>query len=108
DLLLTSSTGGGLSQSNRRRREGEKTPVTIAGAGGYNTFSPSPLLPLSSWQAAVGRRDHTATVNAAVSPPETLPLIVASSSAEPSLKTLSLASVTRERLVTLASYPDVA
>ena len=46
---------------------------------------------------------HTATVNDAVNPPAALPFIVASSSAEPSLKTLSLASVTRERLVTLLS-----
>ena len=38
----------------------------------------------------------------------TLPVIVASSSAEPSLNTLSVARETWERFVTLASYPEVA
>jgi len=46
---------------------------------------------------------QTAIVSVAVRPPLTLPLIVASSRAEPSLKTLSVASVMRERLVTLLS-----
>ena len=51
---------------------------------------------------------YTATVRAAVNPPDTLPVTVASSSDEPSLNTLSVASVTRDMFETLASYPDVA
>ncbi len=44
---------------------------------------------------------HTATLSAAVTPPARLPEIVASSRAEPSLNTLSLASVTPERFLVL-------
>ena len=44
---------------------------------------------------------QTATVSVAVIPPETLPLTVASSSAEPSLKTLSVARETCDSVVTL-------
>ena len=49
------------------------------------------------------RSHQIAMVNAAVIPPAALPVTVASSSADPSLKTLSLASETRDRLVTLLS-----
>src|SRR5262249_26889205 len=48
-----------------------------------------------------GRIVQIATVSAAVMPPATLPVTVASSSAEPSLKTLSVASETWLRFVTL-------
>jgi hypothetical protein len=51
-----------------------------------------------------GRRgDHTAIVSMAVKPLATLPVTVASSSEAPSLKTLSVASVMRDRFVALPS-----
>ena len=46
---------------------------------------------------------YTATVSAAVRPPPRLPETVASSSDAPSLKTLSVASETRDRFATLCS-----
>jgi len=49
------------------------------------------------------RSHQIAMVNAAVRPPAALPVTVASSSADPSLNTLSLASETRDRLATLLS-----
>jgi len=51
---------------------------------------------------------YTPIVSAAVTPFFTSPLIIASSSDAPSLKTSSVASVIRERFVTLAAYPLVA
>jgi hypothetical protein len=47
-----------------------------------------------SCSPALGRGRYTATVSEAVKPSAALPLIVASSSDDPSLKTLSEASVT--------------
>lgn len=46
---------------------------------------------------------YTATVSVAVYPPSTLPVTVASSSADPSLNTLSLASVTCDRFLMLSA-----
>jgi hypothetical protein len=66
---------------------------------------PTSSLPLIV-PSALGRirpSGYTATVNAAVNPLSTLPVTVASSSAEPSLNTLSLASDTRARFETLVA-----
>src|SRR5215208_291723 len=51
---------------------------------------------------------YTATVRLATYPSVALPVTVASSSAAPSLKTLSVASVIRDRLPALPVYPLVA
>ena len=58
-----------------------------------------------SGSPAARQSDYTAIVSAAVNPLSTLPVTVANSSAEPSLKTLSVASDTRARFVTLLVYP---
>jgi hypothetical protein len=54
------------------------------------------------------RSNQIATVRVAVSPPSRLPLIVASSSAYPSLKMPSVARDTWLRFLALPSYPGVA